>query len=152
MNTYNINRRCLIPGYNHGQVNCTNFNTNYQRSRGFRRNSTGYSSGNSERSVGSDYSFDSTSYQSSPISLEREILKKDAVFEILDEVFENLGERWELSRKAFEIDCQTLEDWEIEKKNEKPRKTAGRYSPFDQKKTARKSLIPNRRSFLKQKN
>lgn len=158
MSTYNINRECLSYGFNHGRLNFerrekSNFERREKlRSYGrphdsYRRRSTGYNSGSSERSTGSDQSYEYESNQISTTSREFQILQKDAVFEILDGVFENLRERWEISRMAFEKDCQKIADLDHEQKMEKPRKTANRYNPVEKKKETRKSLIPNRKSF-----
>ena len=55
------------------------------------------------------------------------------------------------SRMAFEKDCQKIADLDHEQKMEKPRKTANRFNPVEKKKETRKSLIPNRKSFLQAK-
>ena len=162
MSTYNINRKCLSYGFNHGRLHFErrekfNFERREKlRSYGrchdsYRRRSTGYNSGSSERSTGSDQSYEYESNQISTTSREFQILQKDAVFEILDGVFENLRERWEISRMAFEKDCQKIADLDHEQKMEKPRKTANRYNPVEKKKETRKSLIPNRKSFSQAK-
>ena len=154
MSTYNINRKCLSYGYNHGRLNFERREIfNFQRReklRSYRRRSTGYNSGCSERSTGSDQSYEYESNHISTTSREFQILEKDAVFEILDGVFEDLRERWEISRMAFEKDCQKIADLDHEQKMEKPRKTANRCNP-EKKKETRKSLIPNRKSFSKAK-
>ena len=163
MSTYNINRKCLSYGFNHGRLNFERREKyNFERKeksdfdrreklRSYRRRSTGYNSVSSERSTGSDQSYDYESNHVTTTSREFQILQKDAVFKILDGVFENLSERWEISRMAFEKDCQKIADLEHEQKMEKPRKTANRYNPVEKKKEARKSLIPNRKSFSQAK-
>ena len=154
MSTYNINRKCLSYGFNHGRLNFERrekLRSYGRRHDSYRRRSTGYNSGSSERSTGSDQSYEYESNQISTTSREFQILQKDAVFEILDGVFENLRERWEISRMAFEKDCQKIADLDHEQKMEKPRKTANRYNPVEKKKETRKSLIPNRKSFSQAK-